>query len=115
PPNVTGPIVELPRTGTDDVAGEWIDWDGTGIGYSGWNMAEAERLGEDTGGASDELLGDDGGSYVRLAERLAELDRFETRLGDITQERLRRKCTALVAGCREALMRDPNRAILLVF
>jgi hypothetical protein len=114
-PNAIGPFAELERTETDDFAGEWLPWDKDVPNYSGWNHAAANKIAGATEGASYELIANGNQSYVRLCEREKELARFETRLANIQEPVLRRRCQALATGCRQALARDRKRAVLLVF
>lgn len=115
-PNICGGFHELPKTETDDFAGTHIEWDHGVIGYSGWNHWTAHTIADQTGNANYALLTDLGNqSYVKLSERVEEIEEFAARLEDITDAKLRAKCSALVDGCREALRLDPDRAVLLVY
>jgi hypothetical protein len=115
-PNPCGGFGDLPRTANDDFAGEWIIWDDGIDGYSGWNLAAGGAIARDTNAANFELLTEFGNqAYVKLSERVDELDSFEAQLQNIRNPDLRGRCEALIAGCRSALARDPERAVLLIF
>ena len=112
-PNDEGPLPELPAM-EDPALALWIDWDAGLDGYSGWNFAAAEEIRRQTAGASDELLPANQ-TYAKVAARADALRRFEQALDAITDEQLRARCTALAAGCRQALEREPERAVVIVY